>query len=189
MQRVLVSFQAEVRSCSRSKVHDVRADCSTLIGSALSEPRSGRHRNFPVQIASQDGKARLRAANPGRRLTPQDASSPACDSAFTCEERRNAWPAPAYYFLRLSFALRKPSPHYSPPGNHIYPLSAPLPSASSALLCFITTDPTTAIMSKTFTVDEVAGHKTASDLYIIVDQDVYDLTKFQDEHPGGKKSM
>lgn len=44
-------------------------------------------------------------------------------------------------------------------------------------------------MSKTFTVDEVAGHKTASDLYIIVDQDVYDLTKFQDEHPGGKKSM
>lgn len=44
-------------------------------------------------------------------------------------------------------------------------------------------------MSKTFTVDEVAAHKKADDLYIIVEQDVYDLTKFQDEHPGGKKSM
>jgi cytochrome b involved in lipid metabolism len=44
-------------------------------------------------------------------------------------------------------------------------------------------------MSKTFSVADVANHKTASDLYIIVDEDVYDLTKFQDEHPGGKKSM
>lgn len=44
-------------------------------------------------------------------------------------------------------------------------------------------------MSKTFTVADVASHNTGSDLYIIVDQDVYDLTKFQDEHPGGKKSM
>jgi len=44
-------------------------------------------------------------------------------------------------------------------------------------------------MSKTFTVDEVAGHKKPDDLYIIVDQDVYDLTKFQDEHPGGKKIL
>ncbi|CAK4030593.1 Acyl- dehydrogenase family member 9, mitochondrial [Lecanosticta acicola] len=43
-------------------------------------------------------------------------------------------------------------------------------------------------MSKTFTADEVAAHKKADDLYIIVEQDVYDLTKFQDEHPGGKKN-
>ena len=36
-------------------------------------------------------------------------------------------------------------------------------------------------MSKTFTAADVATHKKADDLYIIVDQDVYDLTKFQDE--------
>lgn len=44
-------------------------------------------------------------------------------------------------------------------------------------------------MSKTFSVADVASHKTADDLYIIVDEDVYDLTKFQDEHPGGKKIL
>jgi hypothetical protein len=44
-------------------------------------------------------------------------------------------------------------------------------------------------MSKRFSAADVASHKTASDLWIIVDEDVYDLTNFQDEHPGGKKSM
>jgi cytochrome b involved in lipid metabolism len=43
-------------------------------------------------------------------------------------------------------------------------------------------------MSKRYSVADVAAHKTADDLYIIVDEDVYDLTKFADEHPGGKKS-
>ncbi len=44
-------------------------------------------------------------------------------------------------------------------------------------------------MSKTFTKDDVAAHKSKDDLYIIVDEDVYDLTIFQNEHPGGQKSM
>lgn len=39
-------------------------------------------------------------------------------------------------------------------------------------------------MSKTFTTADVAAHNSAKDLYIIVDEDVYDLTAFQDEHPG-----
>lgn len=43
-------------------------------------------------------------------------------------------------------------------------------------------------MSQTFSATDVAQHKSSSDLYVIVDEDVYDLTKFQDEHPGGKKS-
>lgn len=43
-------------------------------------------------------------------------------------------------------------------------------------------------MSKTFSTSDVASHNKASDLFIIVDEDVYDLTSFQDEHPGGKKS-
>ena len=44
-------------------------------------------------------------------------------------------------------------------------------------------------MSKSFSTADVAKHNKTTDLYIVVDEDVYDLTKFQDEHPGGKKSM
>ena len=43
-------------------------------------------------------------------------------------------------------------------------------------------------MSQSFTSGEVASHNKPDNLYIIVDEDVYDLTKFQEEHPGGKKS-
>ncbi|KAI9147690.1 acyl- dehydrogenase [Paramyrothecium foliicola] len=44
-------------------------------------------------------------------------------------------------------------------------------------------------MAKTFTTGDVASHNKPGDLYIIVDGDVYDLTKFQDDHPGGKKIL
>ncbi|KAF2723832.1 acyl-CoA dehydrogenase [Polychaeton citri CBS 116435] len=44
-------------------------------------------------------------------------------------------------------------------------------------------------MSQTFSTSDVASHNKPTDLYIIVDEDVYDLTKFQDEHPGGKKIL
>ncbi|KAK3674840.1 hypothetical protein LTR78_005184 [Recurvomyces mirabilis] len=44
-------------------------------------------------------------------------------------------------------------------------------------------------MSKSFTSGEVASHNKPDNLYIIVDEDVYDLTKFQEEHPGGKKIL
>jgi cytochrome b involved in lipid metabolism len=43
-------------------------------------------------------------------------------------------------------------------------------------------------MSQRFSTADVAAHNKGNDLWIIVDEDVYDLTKFQDEHPGGKKS-
>ena len=44
-------------------------------------------------------------------------------------------------------------------------------------------------MSQRFSTADVASHNEADNLWIIVDEDVYDLTKFQDDHPGGKKSM
>ncbi|PGH18003.1 hypothetical protein AJ80_04624 [Polytolypa hystricis UAMH7299] len=45
-------------------------------------------------------------------------------------------------------------------------------------------------MSKTFTPAEVATHKTPDKgLYIIVDANVYDITNFADEHPGGAKIL
>lgn len=42
-------------------------------------------------------------------------------------------------------------------------------------------------MSKTFTQADFASHNKPNDLYIVVDHDVYDMTKFQEEHPGGQK--
>ncbi|KAI5818054.1 acyl-CoA dehydrogenase/oxidase [Pyronema omphalodes] len=44
-------------------------------------------------------------------------------------------------------------------------------------------------MSKTFKASEVAEHKTPESLWIVVDEDVYDVTKFADSHPGGKKIL
>lgn len=44
-------------------------------------------------------------------------------------------------------------------------------------------------MSKTFTTNDVASQGKGSALWVIIDEDVYDLTKFQDEHPGGKKIL
>lgn len=39
-------------------------------------------------------------------------------------------------------------------------------------------------MSKTFSTSDVSSHNKPDSLWIIVDEDVYDLSKFQDEHPG-----
>lgn len=43
-------------------------------------------------------------------------------------------------------------------------------------------------MSKTFSQSDVSAHKKPNDLWVIVDEDVYDLTKFQTEHPGEPNS-
>ena len=39
-------------------------------------------------------------------------------------------------------------------------------------------------MSKTFSQADVASHNKPDNLWVVIDEDVYDLTKFQDEHPG-----
>ncbi|KAK8048964.1 hypothetical protein PG994_010694 [Apiospora phragmitis] len=45
-------------------------------------------------------------------------------------------------------------------------------------------------MSKSFTKKDVAEHKTEDQgIWIIVDDGVYDVTKFIDEHPGGSKIL
>jgi cytochrome b involved in lipid metabolism len=39
-------------------------------------------------------------------------------------------------------------------------------------------------MSNTYSQADVASHNKTDSLWIVVDGDVYDLTKFQDDHPG-----
>jgi len=45
-------------------------------------------------------------------------------------------------------------------------------------------------MSKSFSPADVASHKDGSSgMYIIIDENVYDVTGFIDEHPGGSKIL
>lgn len=41
----------------------------------------------------------------------------------------------------------------------------------------------TSNMSRVFTKDEVSVHNLANDLLLIIDGNVYDVTRFQHEHP------
>ena len=38
-------------------------------------------------------------------------------------------------------------------------------------------------MSATFTYQDVAEHNTKKDLYVVIHDEVYDVSKFVDEHP------
>lgn len=39
-------------------------------------------------------------------------------------------------------------------------------------------------MAKTFSKEDVASHSKPDNLWVVIDEDVYDLTQFQEEHPG-----
>ncbi|KAM0752221.1 acyl-CoA dehydrogenase NM domain-like protein [Meredithblackwellia eburnea MCA 4105] len=44
-------------------------------------------------------------------------------------------------------------------------------------------------MSKVIATDQVASHNSNNDAWLIIDGKVYDVTKFADDHPGGKKIL
>ncbi|PRP89639.1 hypothetical protein PROFUN_00903 [Planoprotostelium fungivorum] len=45
----------------------------------------------------------------------------------------------------------------------------------------------TSSMSKTFSLQEISSHNTEKDCWVVVDGNIYDVTSFLPEHPGGKK--
>ncbi|KAI9303605.1 cytochrome b5-like heme/steroid binding domain-containing protein [Cunninghamella echinulata] len=44
-------------------------------------------------------------------------------------------------------------------------------------------------MAKIYTHEEIAVHNTRDDLWMIIDNKVYDITPFIDEHPGGEEVL
>uniref|UniRef100_A0A1B0FUZ3 Cytochrome b5 n=2 Tax=Lutzomyia longipalpis TaxID=7200 RepID=A0A1B0FUZ3_LUTLO len=42
---------------------------------------------------------------------------------------------------------------------------------------------------KKYTMAEVAEHNDKKSLWIVIDKSVYDVTKFQNEHPGGEEIL
>lgn len=42
---------------------------------------------------------------------------------------------------------------------------------------------------KQYSYAEVAKHNTPADLWMVIDDKVYDVTKFQTEHPGGEEVL
>jgi L-lactate dehydrogenase (cytochrome) len=44
-------------------------------------------------------------------------------------------------------------------------------------------------MTTSISVEEVSKHNSLEDLWIVIDDLVYDLTEFAPEHPGGVESM
>ncbi|GAA6034368.1 hypothetical protein JCM8097_002691 [Rhodosporidiobolus ruineniae] len=44
-------------------------------------------------------------------------------------------------------------------------------------------------MSKSFTLKDVSAHKSADSAWLVVENGVYDVTDFLEEHPGGKKVL
>ncbi|KAI9352132.1 cytochrome b5-like heme/steroid binding domain-containing protein [Obelidium mucronatum] len=44
-------------------------------------------------------------------------------------------------------------------------------------------------MSKTFTWADVQSHNTRKSCWLVIDKDVFDCTKFLEEHPGGEEVM
>ena len=45
------------------------------------------------------------------------------------------------------------------------------------------------LITKEYTMDEVAKHKTKSDAWLVINGNVYDITKWIKKHPGGSIIM
>jgi cytochrome b involved in lipid metabolism len=66
-----------------------------------------------------------------------------------------------------------------PASNPLFASLCQIPQASMIIVA----------MSSTYTRAEVSTHNTTTDLWIINNDEIYDVTEFQKTHPGGDESM
>jgi len=72
------------------------------------------------------------------------------------------------------------APQVTAPSGNVPPAAAaPAPEGT----------PVPVIVSKEYTLDDVAKHNTEKDCWVVVNGQVLDVTNFLPEHPGGKKSI
>lgn len=67
--------------------------------------------------------------------------------------------------------------------------SPPPPPPAAAALAATASPSRPAAPAAALTMEEVAKHNNESDCWVVVDGKVYDVTKFLDEHPGGKPTL
>lgn len=69
----------------------------------------------------------------------------------------------------------------------------PLPSSSPSALPdsspMSTTSSSESVQTTSYTMAEVSAHSTESDCWLVVNDSVYDVTGFVDQHPGGKEIL
>ena len=53
----------------------------------------------------------------------------------------------------------------------------------------LTALPATPPEPKAYTWTEINSHNSTDDLWVVIKGEIYDMTQFQNEHPGGKKGM
>jgi len=67
-------------------------------------------------------------------------------------------------------------------GNTHAPISVATTIATKAATA------TTPLPKKKYTMKEVGEHNLKTNIWLVIDNEVFDMTEFQDEHPGGAKS-
>jgi len=68
------------------------------------------------------------------------------------------------------------------------PVSTPAPSTTATTSTATSTRPPNG-EKRAYTAEEVAQHKTEKDCWVVVNEEVLDVTKFLPDHPGGKKAI
>jgi predicted heme/steroid binding protein len=94
--------------------------------------------------------------------------------------------AAAYLLQATTAAVQKAGGRLGALASHVTgsstPVAASTPSSTSAA-------PAGKTASGAYTMEDVAKHKSKDDIWVVIDGQVLDVTKFLPDHPGGEKAI